>query len=69
MGDGQFFVTADYLYVRASFSEATAFVRQDLASGTDSSFRSNSITSRRIASAAAMALVLLRRPDPLHVYH
>ena len=52
MGDGQFFVTADYLYVRASFSEATAFVRQDLANGTESSFRSNSTTSRRIASAA-----------------
>jgi hypothetical protein len=29
-GDGQFFFTADYLYVRASFSEATAFVEQDL---------------------------------------
>jgi hypothetical protein len=28
-GDGQFFVTADYLYVRANFSEATAFVEQD----------------------------------------
>lgn len=35
MDDGQFFVTADYLNVRASFSEATAFVRQDLANGTD----------------------------------
>lgn len=29
-GDGQFFVTADYLYVSAHFSEATAFVEQDL---------------------------------------
>jgi hypothetical protein len=35
MGEGQFFVTADYLNVRASFSEATAFVRQDLNDGTD----------------------------------
>src|SRR5262245_6363962 len=34
-GGGQFFVTADYLYVHPSFSEATAFVRQDLANGTD----------------------------------
>jgi hypothetical protein len=28
--DGQFFVFADYLYVRAHFSEATAFVEQDI---------------------------------------
>jgi hypothetical protein len=34
-GGGQFFFTADYLYVRPSFSEATAFVRQDLVEGTD----------------------------------
>jgi hypothetical protein len=34
-GGGQFFVTADYLYVHPSFSEATAFVRQDLANGSD----------------------------------
>ena len=32
---GRFFVTADYLYVRPTFSEATAFVRQDLGAGTD----------------------------------
>ena len=32
---GQFFFTADYLNVRASFSEATAKVQEDLATGTD----------------------------------
>ena len=32
---GQFFATADYLYVRSSFSEATAYVAQDLAEGSD----------------------------------
>lgn len=32
---GEFFVTADYLNVHASFSQATAFVREDLASGSD----------------------------------
>jgi hypothetical protein len=32
---GRFFVTADYLYVRANFSETTAFIRQDLQAGTD----------------------------------
>ena len=32
---GQFFFTADYLNVRASFSEATAKVFQDLNAGTD----------------------------------
>jgi hypothetical protein len=34
-GGGQFFATADYLYVHSSFSEATAFVAQDLQAGTD----------------------------------
>ena len=34
MGGGQFFFTADYLNVRASFSQATAFVRESLADGT-----------------------------------
>lgn len=34
-GNGQFFVTAEYLNVHASFSEATAYVRQDLNAGTD----------------------------------
>jgi hypothetical protein len=34
-GNGQFFVTADYLNVHASFSEATAYVDQDLANGSD----------------------------------
>ena len=34
-GGGQFFATADYLYVHPSFSEATAFVDQDLATGTE----------------------------------
>src|ERR1700712_4823898 len=32
---GQFFFTADYLKVRASFSEAIAKVEEDLATGTD----------------------------------
>ncbi len=35
MGRGQFFVTAEYLNVHASFSEADAFVREDLATGSD----------------------------------
>ncbi len=35
MGDGQFFVTADYLSVSASFSEATSYVRQDISNGSD----------------------------------
>jgi hypothetical protein len=35
MGDGQLFFTADYLSVRASFSEATSYVRQDIANGSD----------------------------------
>jgi hypothetical protein len=35
LGGGQFFVTADYLNVHASFSEATAYVSQDLANGSD----------------------------------
>jgi hypothetical protein len=34
-GGGQFFVTADYLYVHPSFSEATAYVDQNLATGTE----------------------------------
>jgi hypothetical protein len=34
-GDGEFFATADYLYVRSSFSEATAYVSEDLNAGTD----------------------------------
>ncbi len=35
-GNSEFFVTADYLNVHASFSQATAFVREDLAnSGSD----------------------------------
>jgi hypothetical protein len=32
---GRFFVTADYLLVHPSFSQATAFIRQDLGEGTD----------------------------------
>ncbi len=35
MGNSRFFVTADYLNVHASFSQATAFVREDLDSGSD----------------------------------
>ena len=35
MGNGQFFFTADYLNVHASFSEADAFVREDFAAGSD----------------------------------
>lgn len=35
MGGGQFFFTADYLNVRATFSEATAKVVEDLNAGTD----------------------------------
>lgn len=35
MDNGQFFVTADYLYVHSSFSEATAYVSQDLNNGSD----------------------------------
>ncbi|MFO0788749.1 MAG: Lpg1974 family pore-forming outer membrane protein [Pirellulales bacterium] len=35
MGDGRCFVTADYLNVHASFSEATAYVREDLNAGSD----------------------------------
>jgi major outer membrane protein len=31
----RFFVTADYLLIHPSFSEATAFIRQDLGAGTD----------------------------------
>ena len=34
-GGGQCFVTAEYLNVRASFSEATAYVKQDLNAGSD----------------------------------
>jgi hypothetical protein len=34
-GGGQFYFTADYLHVRASFSQATAFIRESLADGTD----------------------------------
>ena len=34
-GGGQFFAFADYLYVHPSFSEATAYVDQDLATGTE----------------------------------
>lgn len=34
-GKNQFFVTAEYLNVHASFSEATAYVSQDLNNGTD----------------------------------
>src|SRR3954469_18872789 len=33
--DGRFFFTADYLLVHPSFSEATAFIRQDLGAGSD----------------------------------
>ncbi|MCC7475772.1 MAG: hypothetical protein IT425_10270 [Pirellulales bacterium] len=35
LGGGQLFVTADYLNVHASFSEATAFVRQNTDTGSD----------------------------------
>lgn len=35
LGGGRFFVTGDYLNVHASFSEATAFVREDLNTGSD----------------------------------
>lgn len=35
MDNGQFFVTADYLYVHASFSEATAYVSEDFNNGSD----------------------------------
>jgi len=34
-GGGQYFFTADYLYIHPSFSEATAYVEQDLATGTE----------------------------------
>jgi hypothetical protein len=34
-GGSQFFVTADYLYVHPSFSEATAYVDQNLNTGTE----------------------------------
>lgn len=35
LGGGQFYFTADYLHVRSSFSEAVAFVEEDLANGDD----------------------------------
>jgi major outer membrane protein len=34
-GNSEFFTTADFLSVHASFSQATAFVREDLATGSD----------------------------------
>ena len=67
-GNGQLFVMADYLYVHPSFSQATAYVRQDL-KHRHRRIRSDGVRLQLLLSLwCRVEVVLLRRSNPLHVY-